>query len=64
MTYAKRDFAAALLREADKGFDVVRLARWAMSLYSDRVRDLDEVVKAAMTDVMVMEEGPEFEMTE
>ncbi len=64
MKYTKKAFAEDLLREIDKGFDVVRLARWAMRLYSDRVRDLDAGVKDAMMDVVVMEEGPEFEMTE
>jgi len=64
MTYTKREFATDLLNEVNRGFDVVRLARWAMRLYSDRIRELDDGVKDAVMDVVVMEEGPEFEMTE
>ena len=48
----------------DAGFNVVRLSRWAMRLYSDRICDLESGVKEAMMDVIVMEEGPEFEMSE
>lgn len=64
MKYTKKDFAEDVLREIGNGFDVVRLARWAMRLYSCRIRDLDAGVKEAIMDVVVMAEGPEFEMTE
>lgn len=64
MIYTLNDFGTDLLREIDRGYDVVRLARWAMQLYSDRCRDFDGGVKDAVTEVVVMEEGPEFEMTE
>ena len=64
MTYAKRDFGTDLLNEVNRGFDVVRLAGWAMRLYSDRIREFGDGVKDAVMEVVVMEEGPEFEMTE
>ena len=64
MTYTKRNFGSDLLNEVNRGYDVVRLARWAMRLRSDRIREFDEGVKDAVMDIVVMEEGPEFEMTE
>ena len=64
MTYTKRDFGTDLLHEVNRGFDVVRLAGWAMRLYSDRIRECGDGVKDAVMEVVVMEEGPEFEMTE
>ena len=35
-----------------------------MRLYSDRIREFEDGVKDAVMDVVVMEEGSEFEMTE
>ena len=36
----------------------------ALALRSDRIKDFDEGVKDAVMDVVLMEDGPEFEMTE
>lgn len=64
MRYTLKDFGTDLLNEVGRGYDVVRLARWAMRLYSDRCRDFEEGVKDAVMEVVVMEEGTEYEMTE
>ena len=64
MRYALQDFGQDLLQELEQGFNVVRLSRWAMRLYSDPDRDHNDAVDDAVMEVVVMEEGPEFEMSE
>jgi hypothetical protein len=64
MRYTLKDFGTDLLNEVDRGYDVVRIARWAMRLYSDRCRDFDDGVKDAVLEVVGMEDDPQFELTE
>jgi hypothetical protein len=64
MTYTARDFARELLVELQKGYDVVRLSRWAMATYLKHSHEIEPELKREIMAVVVMEEGPEFEMTE
>ena len=64
MTYSSGDFARELLGELQKGYDVVRLSRWAMATYLKHSHGIEPELKREIMAVVVMEEGPEFEMTE
>lgn len=64
MSYSKKDFARELIAELDREYDVVRLARWAMHSYYQHSHELEDDVQNEIMAVVVMEEGPEFEMTE
>lgn len=64
MTYTSGDFAQELLNELGKGYDVVRLSRWAMAAYLKHCGGIEPELKREIMAVVVMEEGPEFEMTE
>ena len=64
MTYTNRDFATGLAQELDKGFDIIRLSRWAYATYLRHARELEEGLSDMMMQVIAMEEGPEFEFVE
>ena len=64
MIYSKRDFGVGLVAELNKGFDVVRLSRWAYATYLRHCPDLEAGLSDVMMEVVAMEEGPEFEFAE
>lgn len=64
MTYSRQDFGEDLLAELVKGYDVVRLSRWAMSVYMKRCREIDADLDKIIMSIVAMEEGPEFEFSE
>ncbi len=64
MSYGNSQFGLDLLCETEKGFDVVRISRWAYERYLSRSRDVGPETKVNMMKIVAMEEGPEFEMDE
>jgi hypothetical protein len=64
MTYTREDFGRALIAELARGYDVVRLSRWAMSVYMKRCQETDAELDKAIMGIVAMEEGPEFEISE
>jgi hypothetical protein len=64
MSYTLKQFGTELLRELSIGFEVVRISRWAHGRYLANCRGLDAAVRGTIMQVVAMEEGPEFEMSE
>lgn len=64
MTYSKRQFGIDLRNELAKGFDVVRLSRWAFGVRMERCRDFENGLDDIVMSVVAMEEGREFEYSE
>jgi hypothetical protein len=64
MSYTKQIFAERLKNQLVTGYDVVRIARWAYNEFTTNCRELEPGLKSEMMRIIVMEEGPEFEMTE
>jgi hypothetical protein len=64
MTYTKRDFGTDLRIEMQKGFDVDRLSQWAYVTYLDHASELECGLYDKIMDVVVMQEGDEFHLTE
>ena len=65
MSYSREQFARDLLAELDRGFDVVRIARWALSKKLDPdLRHDSAELESLMMEVVAMEEGLEFEYDE
>ena len=62
--YSKHDFGFGLLSEIERGFDVVRLSRWAFSVQMDHGREFEEGLDDIVMSVVAMEEGPEFEYSQ
>jgi hypothetical protein len=64
MSYTLKQFGTELLGELSLGFEVVRISRWAHGRYVSNCRGLDAAVRGTIMQVVAMEEGPEFEMSE
>mgnify|MGYP005849778621 CR=1 FL=1 len=64
MTYSSHDFGRDLFDELNRGYDVVRLARWAMATYLKHSSETDPQLDKEIMRIVAMEEGPEFELTE
>jgi hypothetical protein len=64
MTYTRKDFGKDLMAELEQGYDVVRLSRWAMSLYLKHCHEMDPDLYETIMSIVAMEEGPEFEFSE
>jgi hypothetical protein len=63
MSYLGRDFGKELEQELSKGYDVLRIARMALSAYQDHCREVSSDLYKRMFQVIAMEEGPEFELS-
>lgn len=63
MMLTRAEFGRALKEELKKGYDVVRIARWAYELHSNAT-DFEAGLEAAILRVIAMEEGSEFELSE
>jgi hypothetical protein len=64
MIYTRKMFAARLKNQLEFGYDVIKIARWAYNEFTINCRELEPGLKSEMMRIIVMEEGPEFEMTE
>lgn len=61
--YTSGDFARELLGELQKGYDIVRLSRWAMAIYQRYCGETEPELDDEIMKVVAMEEGPEFELS-
>lgn len=64
MSYGLKQFGTELLGELSLGFDIVRISRWAHGRYLANCRGMDAAVRGTIMQIVAMEEGPEFEMSE
>jgi hypothetical protein len=62
MKLTREELGRALSRELDKGYDPIRIAKWAFLLHLDTTEN-DPGVDSELSDLMLMEE-PEFVMSE
>lgn len=62
MSYKKLDFGKGLLDELEKGYDPVRIAKWAYTIKLDN--EIDAGLYDDLMTVATMEAGPEFHLTE
>lgn len=51
-----------LVREG--GYDPVKIAKYTSKMFSLRQADIDLYLRGKMLDIMTMEDGPEFELSE
>jgi hypothetical protein len=61
--YTKFDFGKALLFELDKGYDVVRLSRWAFEVFMNHQGELEKGLKDDIMKIVAMESDIQFELT-
>jgi len=65
MTYTDKQFGSDLLAELDKGYDPLRIARWADRVFFDtHSAECSPAVREALIDIFTMQEGEEFHISE
>lgn len=65
MTYTAKQFASELLAQLDQGYDPIRIARWADSVFfATHAVDCSPAIRSALTSLFTMQEGEEFVISE
>lgn len=62
--YTKNMFKAELIELTKNIYDPVTVAKKVSTLFLNRQSEIDLELRDLMLDIMTMEDGPEFEMTE
>ena len=63
MTYTKRDFGKELSEKISSGNTASQIGRWVHSVFFQHCRELDYELKDITEQLLMMEEGPEFQYT-
>ncbi|HRD55153.1 MAG TPA: hypothetical protein PLC42_02030, partial [Parachlamydiaceae bacterium] len=63
MKYSKRRLGKELKEELEKGYDIVKISRWAFRIFFDRLSELDETESNILEELFRMEDDPQFELT-
>ncbi len=63
MTYSKSAFGKGLAELVSGGYDIRSISRWAFEKYLDHANELEQGLKTEMMTIIMMEEGPEFELS-
>lgn len=64
VNYTNKKLGLELKAQLDLGFNIIRLSRWAYSLFYDHRRELSLDIKEILIDLSRMEDDPQFEYTE
>jgi hypothetical protein len=60
----RQQFGKELQSQLSKGFDVVKISRWAYQVYSNNCRNIDPDMREILEYLFSMEDDPQFEYTE
>lgn len=60
----KQTLGKELDSQLKKGYDIVKISRWAYKLYSENIRFLDASTEEILECLFSMEDDPQFEYTE
>jgi hypothetical protein len=64
MNYSDHEFGTDLLAQLDLGYDPVRIAQWADSVFFRPYFNYSNGVRATLIDLFTMQEGEEFHIPE
>ena len=59
----KQMIGKELKSELAKGYDIVRISRWALRVFSENIRFLDSSTRDILEKLLSMEDDPQFELT-
>ena len=59
----KKQIGEKLKSELAKGYDVVRISRWAFKIYSENLKSLTPSLCEILESLFAMEDDPQFELT-
>jgi hypothetical protein len=61
--YTKLMLGKELKLELQKGYDVIRISRWAYGIFFNHSRELDKELYDLLQELFRMEDDPQFEMS-
>jgi hypothetical protein len=64
MNYTNKKIGYELKALLEKGYDIVKISRWAFSVFYDHTRELDPNQYDILQELFRMEDDPQFEYTE
>jgi uncharacterized paraquat-inducible protein A len=59
----KQTVGSQLKSELERGYDIVRISRWAFRIYSENIRSLDPSLRKILENLFSMEDDPQFVLT-
>jgi hypothetical protein len=62
--FNKNQIGLLLKKELEKGYDIVRISRWASSLYFNNIREFPDDLQILLEYLFRMEDDPQFEFSE
>lgn len=60
----KKMIGEELKSELAKGYDIIKISRWAFHIFSENIRKLDPYSREILEKLFAMEDDPQFELTE
>lgn len=64
MSYTNEEIGKQLNKELKKGYDIVRISRWAFNIFYNHTRELSSSQRNIFEELLRMEDDPQFEYTE
>jgi hypothetical protein len=64
MNYNNKKLGEELKTQLEKGYDIVKISRWAYTFYSHNCRFLNSSTEEILEYLFRMEDDPQFEYTE
>ena len=64
MNYTSKQLGKELQQELKKGYDIVRISRWAFHIFYSHTGDLNPILSNILEELFRMEDDPQFEYTE
>ena len=64
MSYTNEEFGKQLDKELTKGYDIVKISRWAFNIFYNHTRELNTIQRNILEKLLRMEDDPQFEYTE
>jgi hypothetical protein len=64
MSYTCKQLGKELQEELKKGYNIVRISRWAFNIFYNHTRELNFTQRNVLEELFRMEDDPQFEYTE
>ena len=64
MNYINEELGRQLNKELEKGYNLVRISRWAFHIFYSSIKDLSITQRGVLEELFRMQDDPQFEYTE
>ena len=63
MSYTNQKLGIELNHELAKGYDIVRISKWALGIFHNNIRELNKVQRNVIEELLRMVDDSQFEYT-